>query len=366
MRKPERNLPISLYFTPEWWDRHFHALRPRPERAAQAALEGIYLDRQRFLFEQFGDDGMGAQAPQPGPGQIATVIRYGFDLIPALLGTRLDFAGAWGFYPQFRPLDVCGGLRPVDIAAHLEGEWILREKERLTSLYGGCSHCIDIGSVTNNTFRILGQDVYTELLADPERLGALFEVILETMECLYVFLVRHFGAMDPVPISNCNVSLMGPRTYAEHVLAFDARQARFAERLSGVPPRAAVHHCDVSADPFLDVYAQLPGVASLQASYMSDVAAAKTRLPGSQFSALVSPSSLNGDLDGLGKALDLALAGGADDFAVWNVDADTTPERLRAIFAALNDAARTAGRTPCFSAMPLCWEELEWAHGRYQ
>ena len=359
------DLPVSLYFTPEWWDRHYHADRPRPECASQAALEALYLGRQRFLFEQFGTVGMGVQAPQLGPGQIATVIRYGFDLVPVLLGTPLDVADAWGFYPHFRPLEACADLRPIDVAAHPEGEWILREKERLTGLYGGCSHCIDIGSVTNNAFRILGQDVYTELLADPERLQALFEVVLETMEHLYRFLVKHFGGMDPVPVSNCNVSLMGPRTYAERVLAFDARQARFAERLSGVPPRAAVHHCDVPADPFLDAYARLPGIVSLQASFASDVAAAKARLPGSRFSALVSPPALNGNLDSLGATLKRALAGGADDFAVWNVDADTPPERLRPIFAMLTEAA-AEGQTARFSTMPLCWEELEWAHARYQ
>ena len=58
-------LPVSLYFTPEWWDRHCHADRPRPEEcASQAALEALYLGRQRFLFEQFGTVGMGGQTPQ--------------------------------------------------------------------------------------------------------------------------------------------------------------------------------------------------------------------------------------------------------------------------------------------------------------
>lgn len=27
-------LPVSLYFTPEWWDRHYHGRYPRPEIAA--------------------------------------------------------------------------------------------------------------------------------------------------------------------------------------------------------------------------------------------------------------------------------------------------------------------------------------------
>jgi hypothetical protein len=172
--------------------------------------------------------------------------------------------------------------------------------------------------------------------------------------------------MDPVPISNCNVSLMGPYTYAERVLAFDARQARFAERLSGVPARAAMHHCDVPADPFLEAYARVPGLTSLQASFASDVAAARARLPGARFSALVSPPALNRDLDSLRATLARALAGGADDLAVWNVDADTPPERLHAILALMTELAQTMGHAVRFSAMPLCWEELEWAHGRYQ
>ena len=77
-----RMMPVSLYFTPEWWDRYYHAHQPRPERASQTALEAMCLDRQRFLFEQFSDVGVGSQAPQLGPGQIATAIRYGFDLVP--------------------------------------------------------------------------------------------------------------------------------------------------------------------------------------------------------------------------------------------------------------------------------------------
>ena len=35
------------------------------------------------------------------------------------------------------------------------------------SLYGGSSHCLDLASVTNNAFRIVGQELYAELVNDP-------------------------------------------------------------------------------------------------------------------------------------------------------------------------------------------------------
>jgi hypothetical protein len=359
-------LPASFYFSPEWWDRHYHVSHPRPAASSEAALEAIYLGRLRYLFGEFGRWGLGAERPELGPGQIATVIRYGFDLVPVLLGTRLDFADAWGFYPRFRSLDEMRELRPVDIAHTPEADWLTAEKERLVRRYGGCTHCLDLGSVTNNAFRMLGQDVYAEALADPEGLSALFEVILETERHFHRFLTGLFGSQDPVPVSNCNVSLLGPATYERVVLPFDIRQSRFAAEIAGVPVRCALHHCDVKADRFLSGYAKIPGLASLQASFSSDIVAARAALPGTAFSALVSPMALNGGLDSLHAVCARAVTAGAADFAVWNVDADTPPPRIRELLDMLDGMASAEGRILRPSAMPLCWEELEWAHGRYR
>ena len=117
---------------------------------------------------------------------------------------------------------------------------------------------------------------------------ALFEAILPTMRAVYELLDDLFGGMDPVPISDCNVTMMGPALYERSVREFDARQNRFAaDRRPGCPGGA--HHCDVPVDRFIESYAGLPGLASLQASFESNVAAVKERIAGSPFSAMVSP-----------------------------------------------------------------------------
>lgn len=359
-------LPVSLYFMPEWWDRHYHAARPRPFEPSQAALESLYLGRLRFLYEQFADWGLGREKPELGGGQIATVLRHGYDTVPVLLGTSLDFADAWGFYPRFRKLDELQGLQPVDIRSHPEGQWIRDEKQRLDSLYGHATHCLDLGSVVNHAFRLLGHEVYADMIDSPGRIRDLFECILQTMRWFYDFLDDTFGGMDPVPFSNCNVTLMGPALYEDLVLPFDARQNRFAAERHGVVPRAAVHHCDVPLDPFIDAYAKLPGLASVQASFTSDVAGAKRRLGGCNFSAMISPRVLNRDLPEFERDLDRAIGGGADDLAIWNVDPATDPDRLRTVLRIIDAACRRHGRQPRHEPMPLCWEEMQWAHGRYQ
>jgi hypothetical protein len=359
------SLPVSLYWTAEWWDHHFHASRPRPSTRSWSSLETLYLRRQRFLFEELGAWGVGQELPEIG-GQLATVIRHGFDLVPVLLGTELEFGDAWGFYPRFRSLDDVRELAPVDLASAPEGLWILREKERLERLYGASSQCLDLGSAVNNAFRVIGQDVYTESLARPTELRALLDVLLASMRMAYGFVSGLFGGMAPVPISNCNASLLGPQTYAEVFLPYDAAQCRFAAETGAGVPCGAVHHCDVKAESFAAAYARLPAVSSLQASYESDPRVLAAALPGTAFSAIVSPPALNGDIDVLRDRIRRVVAGGARDLAVWNVDALTSCDRLRAVCSLIAEAAREAGRAPRFQGMALCWEELEWAHGRYR
>lgn len=361
-----KEMPVSLYWIAEWWDRHYHLSKPRPAIPSQSALEEIYLGRLRFLFEQFGDFGMGEEKPTLGPGQIATVIRYGYDLVPALLGTQLDFGQEWGFFPRSRRIDEVRNLQPVDVRNHPEGDWLVQRKQQLVQLYGGASHCVDIGSVMNIAFRILGQDIYADLLDHPTEVQTLFEVIDQTMQTVYELLDDLFGNMDPVPISNCNVTMMGSDLYEQSVLKFDARQNLFAANRRSVPPRAALHHCDVPIDPFITSYSQLPGLASLQASFESDVAAVKQQIPGCAFSAMVSPRVLLADMNTFRQKLERAVADDTDDLAIWNIDPATDPDRLRHILAIIREVCSRHGRVAKCTAMPLCWEEMEWAHARYQ
>ncbi len=358
-----KSIPVSLYFMPEWWDAHYHAKAARPARKNQSELEAMYRGRQRFLFEQLGEFGIGQEIPDPQNSQLGTVIRYGFDLIPALLGTQFDYAGAWGFYPRFRPLE---SFHAVNIAGHAEGEWLLKEKQRLESLYGKATYCIDMASVSNNAFRILGDAFYLDLLTEPQRLSDLFEAILEPERSRFRFLWEHFGPIPVVPISNCNVDLMGPSTYESQVLAWDSRQACFAQEAYGVNVQCAVHHCDYPADKFMGAYAKLPGLKSVQASFQSDIGGIKRTCPGVEFSALLSPPSMTGNLEEFEKILDRAIVEGADDLAVWNVDPQTDIPAMRRILKRIQTTCRNNGSPAVFSAYPLCWEELEWAHAKYQ
>jgi hypothetical protein len=72
------------------------------------------------------------------------------------------------------------------------------------------------------------------------------------------------------------------------------------------------------------------------------------------------------DLRFFSEKLDRAVAAGAADLAMWNVDGSATVERLGEVFSIIAETCRVHGHEARFSAMPLCWEEIEWAHRRYR
>ena len=81
---------------------------------------------------------------------------------------------------------------------------------------------------------------------------------------------------------------------------------------------------------------------------------------------MISPRVLNRDLLEFERDLDRAIGGGTNDLAIWNVDPATDPDRLRTVLRIIDAACRQHGRQPQYEPMPLCWEEMQWAHGRYQ
>lgn len=358
-------LPVSIYFMWEWWDAYYHNSIPRPATPSDDALDAMYLGRQRFLFDKFDGFALGHDHPVMDGFQVNSVVRWGFDLVPVLLGVTLECIEAGGWNP--RPLDDAQAwqLQPVDIQEHPEGEWLAREIARKRARYGSVAHCIDLGSVMNNAFRLRGQEIYLDLLLQPELAQHLFEVILATERSLYGFLQEHFPTSDPVPVSNCNVTLLSPQVYLEQVLPFDIRQSQFVTEFTGAPASAAVHHCDVQADPFLAAYAQLPGLASLQASIATDIAQFKTYCPTATFSAMLNPGML-ADTSCVQRHLRKALMTGVHDLCLWNIDPTVSPAHLATLLQMIRTTCGEFNCEPLFTALPFCWDELEWAFPRYQ
>jgi hypothetical protein len=370
----KRDLPVSLYMVWQWWERHYQAQRGRPERIDYDWLDNTWLSRQRFLFEQFGRFGLGMEKPTlDNPGYLTQVMPFNCNLIPIVLGMAPRVKSTGSYYGKPLSTDALKELRPVDLADSPVGELIIKERRHRIDRYGQATQMIDLASVTNNAFTLRGADLYLDLIADKPLARHYLTVITETMETAYRFIRQQFGPVisqwsghESVSLGNCNVTMMSPELYVEMIREHDIHYVNAAAKILGKPPCCALHHCNVKTEPFARAYSEIPGVELLQGSYLSDIPAIRQAMPHVNFSAMVNPVHLlTHSPEQIAADVENAIAAGANDLAVWDIDPDNGPASLADFLDGVDQIARRHDRRAVFSAIPFAWDELGWEFPQY-
>ncbi|MDR1901287.1 MAG: uroporphyrinogen decarboxylase family protein [Treponema sp.] len=366
-----RELTISVYFLYEWWNKYFHNTIPRPQYISDDNLDMMYLNRKRFLFDEFGQFDIGEENPVMDGDYVNIVTKYGMDLIPYLYGANLTCQAVGGWMPDFFSRDALSRMEPVDIAKHPFAEWFLNTREQKIKRYGSVKAFLDYESPTNIAVRLRGEEFYSDLLEDPEFSRHVLELSTAAIEYIFKFLDT-FPVMPKekkaanFSIGNCNVTMISEGLYTELIKPFDIRLINRIEELTGRTWTMQLHHCDVPVDRFLDAYKDLPRLTALQASHSTDIQAVREKMPGVSFQSMISPLEMMGALEELEKKFDRAIRLGSTELDFWNIDPAVSPEKLRAMFTSITKSANAYNVTPVFSVIPFVWDELEWAYPQYQ
>ena len=367
MSESSRHLPVRIYLTWEWWEKHYQQAHGRPERVDMDWLDATYLGRQRFLYEQWDGYGLGQAAPELDLGFVSKVIVYNCIAVPVVLGMKPMPKEVGGYRGEPLSEERLRALRPVAMDDTPYGQRVIRERETRLARYGMVTQMIDIGTAANNAYWLRGNEFYADLIADRDLAHHYLSVITETTCLAYRFVSRLFGLVDGFPLGNCNVVMMSPRAYIEMIREHDIRCVLYAAECTGRPPCTDLHHCDVRAEPFAEAYRVIPGLRSLQASHLTDIEQIHRIMPHVAFSAIVNPAGLLSKPAAQTEAeIDRCLAAGARDLCLWNIDPRFGPEEMRDLLGRIVAVASRHGREASFAVTPMSWEELGWEFPRYQ
>jgi hypothetical protein len=355
----------------EWWNCHFHTSFPRPDVIDDEALDQVYLARKRFLFDEFGEFGLGKEHPVMDGHYVNMVLKYGMDLIPYLYGAALTCQEAGGWMPVPFSKEELSRMEPVDIGAHPFAQWLLDEWERKIKRYGSAKAFLDYESPVNIAVRLRGEDFYMDMIDDPDFTDHVLDLSTSAIEYIFKFQDRFLSTAEEreasiFSIGNCNVTMMSQEHYVERIKPFDIRLINKIEELTGRQWKMLLHHCDVPADRFIKAYRDLPRLTALQASHSTDIPAVFAGMPGVSFLAMISPGEMKLPPDKLNAIIERAVELGSAELDLWNIDPSVSPEKLRALFAFIRRTCENRGKIPVFNAIPFVWDELEWAYPRYQ
>ncbi|NJD04387.1 MAG: hypothetical protein FIA99_17735 [Ruminiclostridium sp.] len=364
----KKDLNIVLTCTTGWWNKYFYeeGKHREPCEASDDELERVYLERKRFLFEKFGEYGVGEEIPVRDNKITNVIMKWCVDFIPYILGVRLKCIeeGFWQAYPLAE--DEIRSLKPVDIASTPFSEWMLRRKEILNKRYGSAVIGQNVEGSVNAAYRIRGEEFYFDLLMKKDLARHLLEVIAQTVIKVYEFFSREFD-LKQVFLANCTNVHIGPAIYEEMGLPYDILVAGETKRLFSCEKFIYLHNCDSLTDKFVDLYKRVPYIYKIDGSHNSDIRKAKNSIPEAGFISIINPIIIQqSSAEELKDRIIKTLNGGADEIAVANIDPVTDINNIENLLKNITESCNEAGFNPVFDVVPITSDEYEWSFTKYQ
>lgn len=229
----------------------------------------IETDREmrRLLHDRFTGVPLGEADPKPR----FVMPTFNNALTPAAFGCRVRFPGnlyaQWEHAPGYEALL---GRDLSDVWSLYPYREIRRQTEYMNRRLGTDEMpFLPPMGVLNGAVQLLGDKALGDLLEDSSPLPRLFE-LLARHETEKLRLDTQMGWRGAWYLFNCSVDMIGPKTYSEHVLRFDAGIAEYAR---GINLGAHLHHCGCF-DRFEQAYRGLGALYSLEVGFTSSPALA--------------------------------------------------------------------------------------------
>ena len=297
MNTTSQHLPVDIVFHPSWW--HAHAGITFDEDFFYHPKKRVESERrmEQVLYDRFGQYGLGEHRNDDLPviGAVHNAAGY---LISEMLGCEVR-------YNEDAPPDVipaeCESL-VFDPDAAFESAAFKRFSrlcDELKKQYGYLTGDVNWSGVLNLALDLRGQNLFLDMLDDPEAVQAGFARIAEvvtrfvsgvqaqtkTSSISVNRVVRFFD--QPVWLhSECSNTMISAADYERFILPIDAAWSR-ERRPFGI------HHCGNDPHRFAVSYAKLPHLDFLDVGWGGEVKVLREHLPETFLNIRLDPVQLN-------------------------------------------------------------------------
>lgn len=290
-RRPARGdepfLRPEIGFTPKWYrqnvDVHFgERWHTDPAYRGETVLQMRAELTRRFAGTAIG----GVNEPDVPPDFLTGT--FGASFVAALFGVPIDYQEEnwpWSKH-QFLSDEEAATLEPPNLEANPFFESFMEQVERIAKEVGSVHGFVNWQGIINNAYRLRGEELFVDMIAEPERARNVFRCVTAAMidgaQRLYAR-QRDTGVDNQhFTVSNCLANMVSPDHYEEFLLPCD-------QRLSEEFGILGVHNCAWNADPLVEHYAKIPNVAYIDMGMDSDMEHAASLFPQPRRSIMYTP-----------------------------------------------------------------------------
>ncbi len=338
-------------FDPKWWNGHYgfdFGVRYRDDVFYRVEVE---QKMKRALFERFGHLGLGEEHPEPVP-VISTQHCPLCYAIAEMFGCEVRWetqSGPWTIEARLpgEAIDAMepGSIMPTPIVEKLAGEMDLLERE-----FGRVAGDLNPQGVLNNSYKIRGEEIFADMIENPERVHHLHGLVTGAMIEWGAYLRSRAGTAalsvsnivasvkeDLYVSSNCMRIMISPDNWEEFVLPYEEKPAAALQPFG-------IHDCGPDMENYAGKYAKNSELTFVEVGWGSDLRKCRELLPEPiHLSARYSPVEMRELPAELVKEHTIALVESAKPHrhfstSVVAVDDTTTDDKVEAFFHGADEA----------------------------
>ncbi len=280
----------EIGFTPKWYHQALNIdfgekWHCNPEYRKKAILE-----MRNEIDLRFPGNKIGRISEDPDDLDLLTGL-YGACSIAAIFGVPFRYKkDLWPAceHPTFTA-EVMQNIQVPDLGNNDFFQNILMQIDWIAENEGRVYGFMNWQGVLNNALRLRGQDLFMDMLLNPDDTKNLLSVVCTTMiEAAKTVQEKQKNSgvgYTFFTVSNCLVNMLSQELYTEFILPFDKKISEAFETIG-------IHNCAWNANPYLNAYSNVPRVAYIDMGIESDMKKAKQLFPETRRALMYTPMDL--------------------------------------------------------------------------
>lgn len=335
-------LPVDIVFHPSWWNKNAgisfdESFFYDPSRRVEDEMK-----MEQVLYERFGSLGLGEDHGKPLPQIGAVHLASGY-LVSEMLGCKVEY------YEDAPPQVICAHKDTLDfdVADAFRSpafQRLVNLVDTLKARHGFVVGDINWGGVLNIAIDIRGEEIFTDMMLQPEKADVFFRKIAEVIDKFVWYIHSNTGTSSisvnrsarlfdyPVAIhSECSHTMISEDDYRRFFLPID-------QEWSMRHKPYGIHYCGKDPHRMAEAFAEIERLTFLDVGWGGDVALLRKHLPDTFFNIRLNPVDIQKyTYDELQRNITERVEASGPDLTKTglccvNMDKEVTDERIYEIF----------------------------------